>query len=203
MRKVLEKWYLSIFIIPIILTYLTSYFELPFILKNWKYSIIASLTILSAILIYEIVVLTKRIQLLEETPKKTDKKIIKELLKILNIDKFHEDIVEQDAWNGYYAESIHRIIEFKEKAKLIGYKTSDKKVNSLIKNFVISLDEFAEYSSIRVYGSGDWLIPFKYNPDVHPREKIEKETTEMNKLTKKSFIELEKLMEYLKKKQYV
>lgn len=203
MRKILDKWYISVFITPIILTYLTSYFELPFILKNWEYSIIASLIILSAILIYEIVALTKRIQLLEKTPKKTDKKIIRELLKTLNVDKFHEDIVEQDAWNGYYGESITRIIEFKEKAKLIGYMTSNQEVNMLIKNFVVSLDEFTKYSSVRVYGSGDWLIPFKYNLEAHPHEKVKKETTEMNKLTKKSFIELEKLMEFLKKKQYV
>lgn len=203
MRMILEKWYLSLFVIPIILTYFTSYFELPFVLKNWEYSIITSLVIFSAILIYEIIILKKRIKSLEETPKKTDKKIIKELLKILDIDKFHEEIVEQDSWYGYHRESIHRILVFREKARLIGYKTFDSKINVLINNFLSTLDNFIQFSSKRVYGSGEWLIPLKDNPTIHPHEKIKKETYEMNKLTHKSFIELEKLLEYLKKKNYV
>ncbi|MDC6387686.1 hypothetical protein PP182_03270 [Maribacter sp. PR1] len=110
MRKILDKWYLSVFIIPIILTYLTNYFELPIIFQNWKNSIITSLVILLGILVYEIITLTKRVKELEEKPKKSDKKIIKELLNTLNIDKFHEDIVRQDAWNGYQREDIYRIL---------------------------------------------------------------------------------------------
>lgn len=203
MKKILDKWYLSMFIIPVVLTYLTNSFELPIIFENWKNSIIASLIILSGILIYEILILTKRIKVLEERPKKKDKKIIAELLSTLNIDKFHEDIVRQDAWNGYYREDIHRILEFKEKGKLISYKTSNEQVNNLLNKFISVLDEFTDYSSKRVYGRGNWLIPFKENPDIHPHEKIKKETDKMNELTQKCFVELEKLMEYLRKREYI
>lgn len=203
MKKILNKWYLSVFIIPIILTYLTYYIKLPIIFENWEYSIIASMTILIGILLYEINNLSKRLKGVNEKPKKADKKIVRKLLKTLNIDKFHDEIVRQDAWNGYYREDIHRIIEFREKAKLIGYKTSNEKVNSLINNFLKKLDEFTEYSSMRVYGRGDWLVPFKDNPDIHPREKIKKETEKMNKLSNESFVELENLMEYLRNKEYV
>lgn len=203
MRKILDKWYLSMFIIPIILTYLTDYIKLPIIFANWEYSIIASMTILIGILLYELNTLSNILKIAREKPKKADKKIVRELLKTLNIDKFHEEIVRQDAWNGYYRDDIHRIIEFQEKAKLIGFKTSSEKVNNLINQFLAKLDDFTQYSSVRVSGQGDWLIPFKDNPDIHPHEKIKKETEEMNALTKKCFVELENLMKYLRDKEYI
>lgn len=203
MRKIFDKWYLSMFIIPIVLTYLTNYIKLPIIFENWEYSIITSFVILTGILLYEIRVLKKQLKTFQEKPKKSDKKIIRDLLDTLNIDKFHEDIVRQDAWNGYHREDIHRIIEFQEKAKLIGYKTSNKKVNELLNSFLIKLDEFTDYSSKRVSGRGDWLVPFKDNPKIHPREKIKKETEKMNELSQKCFEELEILMEFLKEKEYL
>lgn len=203
MRKILEKWYVSLFILPIVLSYLTDYINLPIIFSNKEYSIIISLSIIIGILIYEVVVLNKRIKSFEEKPKKVDKKIINELLEILDIDKFHEEIVLQNAWYGYHRDDIHRIIEFQEKSKLIGYKTSNQTVNNLINNFVSALDEFTDYSSVRVSEKGDWLIPFKDNIDKETREKIKQETDKMNDLTKKSFIELENLMKYLKEKDYL
>tara|TARA_R110000850_G_C9994993_1_gene467533 strand:+ start:7314 stop:7883 length:570 start_codon:yes stop_codon:yes gene_type:complete len=188
------------FILPIFLTYLTTYINLPSIFENWEYSIITSLLILVGILIYELFTLNDELKDIRNTPKKGDKKIVCELLETLNLDKFHEEIVCHDAWNGYDHESIYRIIEFQEKAKLIGYKTSNKKLNALINTFVIKLDDFTDYSSLRLYGRGDWLIPFK---DNHPREIIKKETDKMNMLSKECFIELEYLMEYLRHKEYV
>jgi len=128
---------------------------------------------------------------------------VRDLLETLNIDKFQEDIVRQDAWNGYQREDIHRIIEFQEKAKLIGYKTSNKKVNNLINDFLNKLHEFTDYSSLRVSGHGDWLVPFKDNPKIHPHEKIKKETEIMNDLSQKCFVELEVLIEFLKEKKYI
>ena len=56
---------------------------------------------------------------------------------------------------------------------------------------------------MRLYGRGDWLIPFKDNPEVNPIEKIKKETEVMNDLTQKCFSELEILMEFLRKKEYI
>lgn len=203
MSKILEKWYVSLFILPIVLSYLTDYINLPIIFSNKEYSIIISLSIIIGILIYEVVVLNKRIKSFEEKLKKVDKKIINELLEILDIDKFHEEIVLQNAWYGYHRDDIHRIIEFQEKSKLIGYKTSNQTVNNLINNFVSALDEFTDYSSVRVYGKGDWLIPFKDNIDKDEQKKIKEETDKMNDMTKKSFIELENLMKYLKEKDYL
>ena len=61
MKKILDKWYLSVFIIPIVLTYLTNYVGLPLIFANWEYSIIASITILIGILLYEIITLKREL----------------------------------------------------------------------------------------------------------------------------------------------
>lgn len=189
--------------VPIILTYLTNYIELPVIFEKWEFSIIASMTVLIGILIYELSILSGRLKKVQEKPKKTDKKIVRELLETLKIDKFHEGIVNQDAWNGYYHKDIYRIIEFQEKARLVGYKTSSDHVNGLINNFLNRLDEFSDYTNDRVYGRGQWLIPFKENPESHPHERIKMETAKMNELASKSFIELEILMDYLKEHEYV
>lgn len=114
MKKIVEKWYLSLFIIPIILTYLTSYFSLPDIFKNWQYSIIVSLVLLVSILMYELRSLKK--QLNTFVPKKSDKKIIQKLLKELDLDSFHEEIFEQNSWYGYKKEAISKSISFTYKA---------------------------------------------------------------------------------------
>ena len=203
MRKFTDRWYLSMLIVPIVLTYLTDYIKLPIIFEKWEYSIIASMTILIGILLYELKSMSHSLKIARDKPKKADKIIVRKLLEILDIDKFHEEIVLQDAWNGYYRDDIHRIIEFQEKAKLIGYKTSNEEVNNLISQFVVKLDDFTQYSSVRVSSQGGWLVPFKDNPEIHPHEKIKKETEEMNALTQKCFSELEGLMKYLRDKDYI
>lgn len=203
MKNITERWYLSIFIIPILLTYLTDYIKLPIIFSKWEYSIIASMTILIGILLYELKTISNSLKIARDIPRKADKKIVRELLETLNIDKFHEGIVLQDAWYGYHRDDIYRILKFQEKANLIGYATSNEEVNNLIKQLLVKLDDFTQYSSVRVSGQGDWLIPFKDNPDIHPREKIMKETEEMNALTKKCFSELENLMIYLRDREYI
>ncbi|GEM_PF-1883367 len=54
MSRVLEKWYVSLIIIPILLTYLTNYFTIPLLTSDWKIAIIFSLSITVIILLLEI-----------------------------------------------------------------------------------------------------------------------------------------------------
>ncbi|MBA6154899.1 hypothetical protein, partial [Gelidibacter maritimus] len=159
MKKYFEKWYISLFILPILLTYLTSFVQLPDIISNWEYSIITSLTILVIILIYEIQLLNKKVVELESKPTEKDKKIIKKLLKTLNLKMFQEDICTQDSWNGYPREAISNVIEFKHNSVLIENQTSVEKLNNLISDFLKELEIFTEYSSKRVSGKGEWLVP--------------------------------------------
>jgi len=50
MAKTLSKWYVSLIVLPIPITYLTNHFSLPLLLSDWKLSIIFSLAITVAIL---------------------------------------------------------------------------------------------------------------------------------------------------------
>lgn len=198
MKKLAEKWYISIFVIPILMTYFTSFIQLPEILSNWEYSIILSLSILVFILIHEIRIRNKKILLYETKPTEKDKMIIYSLLETLNLKMFQEDVCRQDAWNGYPREAIHNIIEFQHDAVLIKNHTSINELNCLINDFLTELREFTEYSSMRLYGSNEWLIPFKDNPRIYPLEQIKNETNIMNTLSKKAFDKLELLMIYLR-----
>lgn len=200
MKKIVEKWYLSIFIIPIILTYLTSYFSLPDIFKNWQYSIIVSLVLLVSILMYELRNLKKELNVF--VPKKSDKKIIQKLLKELDLDSFHEDIYEQNAWYGYKKEAISKSISFIYKARLLKNRVTDSKLQTLINNFTEKLNDFHEYSSLHLYGGDHYFIPNKDNLKEN-RILVVQETKEMNRLARESFIELEKLVEYAKNNSYL
>jgi hypothetical protein len=195
-----RKWYLSIFIIPIVLTYLTSYFSLPDVFKNWQYSIIVSLVLLVSILMYELRNLKK--QLNAFVPQKSDKKIIQKLLKELDLDSFHEDIFEQNSWYGYKKEAIRKSISFTYKARLLKNRVTDSKLQTFINNFTEKLNDFHEYSSVNLYGGDHYFIPNKDNLKEF-RSLVEQETKEMNRLAKESFIELEKLVEYTKNKLYL
>ncbi|MGE6352920.1 hypothetical protein ACQKCJ_03470 [Flavobacterium sp. NPDC079362] len=200
MKRILEKWYLSIFVIPIVLTYLTSYFSLPDIFKNWQYSIIVSLVLLVSILLYELRNLKNELNVF--VPKKSDKKIIQKLLKELDLDSFHEDIYEQNSWYGYKKEAISKSISFIYKARLIKNRVTDNGLQVLISNFTEKLNKFHEYSSIHLYGGDNYFIPNKDNLSEN-RSIVEQETKEMNRLAKESFFELEKLMKYAKNNEYL
>jgi len=203
MNILLKKWYTTAFVFPLILTYLTSYIQLPDIVSNWEYSIILSLLILVIILVYEIVLLNKRIAGLELTPTANDRNIIKNLLQTLNLKMFQEDIVSQDSWNGYKSEAIHNLIEFKHESALLENQTSVEELNILIADFLKELNIFIKYSSNHVYGKGNWLVPFKDNPEINPREKVKEDTKTMNLMSKRAFEKLEKLMIYLRSNDYL
>lgn len=201
MNKILDRWYMTIFIIPIVLTYSTNYLTLPDIFSNWQYSIIVSLFIIIGILLYEIFLLKRQIEHRKIEPKRRDKEIINDLLSTLNLDVFHEDIYEQNAWYGYKKEAISNIIDFTSDVRLIKNKTSDKELNSYLENFTNKLKDFQEYSAVRLFGETNFYMP---NKDSKEAKKIaEIETKKMNELTKESFLELEKLMQYLREKEYV
>lgn len=196
MKRLFKKWYFSFFIIPIILTYLTSYITLPIIFKNWQYSIITSLIILILILIYE---LKKSKQF---KPKISDKRIIKNLLEELDLDTFYEDLYEQNAWYGYSKEAIRKTISYKNSVKLLKNKLTDKKLEKLLNNFNEKLEDFHSYSSLHLYGEANFYIPNKDNLDIN-RDKIQKQTEEMNRLMKLCYLDLEKLVNYLKAFNYI
>jgi hypothetical protein len=200
MKKILSKWYLTLIVVPIFLTYLTNYFTLPKILEDWKTSIIFSITILSIILIIQVKLLKEELAKLRNRPNESDIKIIEKLLKKLNVKSFEEDICKNDAWNGYPQKSIHNITDYQYAARSIINKTTDKKLNQLLAKFNKSLEDFTDFTSCHVYGhEAGFLIPFKHDN----RARAEIDSVKMNKLSLLAFMEFEILIAYLKDKKYI
>ena len=84
----MKRWYLGTIIIPILLTYLTNYFNLPKILEDWNFAVFVTLIIIICILSYELHMLNLKHKRLINKPKKSDKKIVKKLIKTLNVNFF-------------------------------------------------------------------------------------------------------------------
>tara|TARA_R110001632_G_scaffold1883_3_gene8430 strand:+ start:12289 stop:12897 length:609 start_codon:yes stop_codon:yes gene_type:complete len=202
MKKITDKWYVSLFIVPILLTYLTNFLTLPKILSIWEYSIISSLVIIILIFVYEIIKLKKRCNFLDSIPTEEDKKIIKKLLKSIDLEIFEDDVFNQNSWYGYKKEAINNIISFKFKSQLLKNKTRDKHLNSLIIDFNNKLLIFTEYSSTKLYGDSEsFYTPLK---DSEERKIVARRDCEkMNEMTSNCFKKLEILIEYLKSKKYI
>ncbi|SDH05990.1 hypothetical protein SAMN04488062_1045 [Flavobacterium omnivorum] len=197
MTKIINKWYISLVIAPIITTYLTNFFILPKLFSDWKLAIIFSLTILTITLLIELKLLSES----HNIPNESDKRIIKRLLKKLDIKSFQEEICMNDSWNGYKQDSIHKIIKYQHAVKLIKNKTVDKKLQQMIDIFNYKLDLFTDFTAQNVYGGNSgFLIPFKNSED---RNSVKKDSEKMNILAKNAFAELENLVEYLKSKKYI
>lgn len=197
MTKIINKWYISLVIAPIITTYLTNFFILPKLFSDWKLAIIFSLTILTITLLIELKLLSES----NNIPNENDKRIIKRLLKKLDIKSFQEEICVNDSWNGYKQDSIHKIINYQHAVKLIKNKTVDKKLQQMIDIFNYKLDLFTDFTAQNVYGGNSgFLIPFKNYED---RNSVKKDSEKMNILAKNAFAELENLVEYLKSKKYI
>lgn len=200
MDKLLNKWYFGLIALPILINLLTNSIGLPDLFKDWSLTIIISLSFLIIVLLNELTLFSKKIKELNYKPKKSDKKIIEKLLNLLDIDAFHEDIKEQDSWYGYRKDSIKKILEFKEAARLISNKTSDTKLNKLILDLKNALDDFCSFSSKELYGNGDFYSPAK--DSEFNLEKAEKAQPVMNAKAEFAFLKLTLLLDYLKCKHY-
>ncbi|HEU4791662.1 MAG TPA: hypothetical protein VFS71_18385 [Flavobacterium sp.] len=197
MTKIINKWYLSLVIAPIITTYLTNFFTLPKLFSDWKLAIIFSLTIFAISLLIELKLLSES----HNSPNENDKRIIKRLFKKLDVKSFQQEICMNDSWNGYKQDSIHSIIKYQHAVRLIKNKTVDKKVQQMIDVFNYKLDLFTDFTAKNVYGDNSgFLIPFKNSED---RNSVKKDAEKMNILAKNAFEELESLVEYLKFKKYI
>lgn len=201
MDRMLNKWYFGLIILPVLVNYLTEVVQLPDLFKNWTYTILGILTILIFILVYEIYGLKKENIELKSKPKESDKKIVKTLIDILDIDSFHDKIKKQDSWYGYEKEAISKTIIFAEKAGLISCRTADKKLNELIKKLKESIDDFNGYCSFRLYSSGHYYSPAK-GTDFNV-QKAESARAIMNKKADVADERLTELMTYLKTKNYL
>ncbi|WP_159258785.1 hypothetical protein [Tenacibaculum maritimum] len=201
MTKIIERWYFSLILIPIIINLITANLSSSDFLNNWKLTLIGVLIILCLILLYELSNYKKTIKLLKSKPKERDKRIVKELIETLDIIDFEKSIYEQNSWYGYPQKPIRKTIAFTEKAQSINYKTSDNKLNKLIIVLSDSIYDFNEYAGIKLYSEGEFYKPAKENE--HNLKITEEATPIMNSMTTKSFENLQNLLKYLRERDYL
>lgn len=198
MKKLLNKWYFSLILLPLIVNYITQIFDSEFITADWKNTIIFSLIIFCFVLMAEL----KAAKELSKLPKDIDKEKIKILLSKLDINSFQMDIYQADSMNGYPQKAIIKVIDFLENAKLLQLKTSDKRLNFLIQDFTQQLDLFCDYSGGHLMNSDPYFVPiYKWRSGAN--EELEEVTNRMNELAKLSYLKLEKLMHYLRERNYL
>lgn len=201
MSRILEKWYFSLIIIPIIINLITVDLNLSDFINNWKVTLIGILTILCLILIYELSISKSLIKDLITKPKERDKRVIKELLDTLDIIDFEESIYKQNSWYGYSQEAIKKSILFTEKAESISFKTSDETLNNLITKLSNSIFDFNAYASTKLFYEGESYKPAKENE--YNLRMTEEATPIMNKMTTLSFENLKELLKYLRERDYL
>lgn len=201
MTKILEKWYFSLILIPIIINIITVDLMLSDFLNNWKLTLIGVLVILCSILLYELYNSKNLIKELSSKPKDRDRRIVKELLEILDVQEFEKSIYSQNSWYGYTQKSIRKTIAFSEKSESLDYKTSDNDLNKLIADLANSIFDFNEYASTKLYSEGEFYKPAKENE--HNLKITEEATPIMNNMTTKAFENLQVLLKYLRKRDYL
>jgi hypothetical protein len=180
--------YGSVIIIPILINISTEVFDFKTVLSNWYITSIIVLATTNLILLYEFI----HARNLLANAFEIDKKKITLLMKKLDINTFQRDIVEVDSWHGYRQDAVTKIIDFLDNATLLQLKTSDKKLNKLMNDFVIQLDEFSSFTARHVVAGNNHFVPI-----------TKVETEEMNKLAEIAYQKLEKLMEYVRQKNYI
>lgn len=198
MKKILQKWYFGLVLLPLIVNYLTQIFDSEFLTADLKNTVIFTLIITCFLLIVEL----KATIELSKLPKDIDKEKIKLLLSKLDINSFQMDIYQANSMDGYLQNAIIKVIDFLENATLLQFITSDKKLNFLIQDFTQQLNVFSNYSAQHLMGNDPYFVPInKWKPDFE--EELEEETKKMNDLAKRSFLKLEKLMHYLRERNYL
>jgi hypothetical protein len=189
--------YGSIILVPILINVITQSIDFKTVLANWYFTLVIILILTILILSYELIYARK----LLSNVKEIDKQKITLLLNKLDINAFQRDIVEVDSWNGYRQDAITRILDFLENATLLQFKTSDDKLNKLMSDFVVQLNEFSSFTAMHVVGGNHHFIPItKKELDFGKRKA---ETEEMNRLAELAYQKLEILMRYVRKKNYI
>ena len=142
-----------------------------------------------------------KIKELELLPDNRDIRISNELLSVLGISDFEENIYKQDSWYGYSQGSIKKSIRFCELAFAEQNQTSDDNLNGLIRELAISLSEFHAYSSKKLFNEGLW---YKLAKENEHNLKVSKAAAPiMNKMTSKGYKNLQNLCNYMRKRKYM
>lgn len=200
MKRIIEKWYISLIATPILFTYLTNYYTLPKLFSDWRITILLCLTIFCSILLVELRIKREEIKLLKSELKPSDVKALNRLLKKLDVNAFEEDICNNDAWNGYRQNTVSSIIDYQHASRLTKNEILDDNINLALGKFNHKLEKFTDFMGYHVSGHpAGFLVPYKYGD----KEKAKAESEKMNELSSEAHIEFKALMKLLKEKGVV
>lgn len=203
MKKILERWYVSLVLLPLVINYFTDFFKIPNVFSRTDLWLLF-LFIVVFIGCMEYYKLFSELKRLKYVPKGSDKKIIKELLEKLDVKLFEEEISEKNSWYGYDRDAFFKTLDFKRDSKLISNKTSDKYLNQLINELCDALGIFHEYCSDKLFGSKMGRNELEFAKEHTERyEAAKTQSVEMNKLTSIAHARLENLLDYLRAFNYL
>jgi hypothetical protein len=201
MKKILEKWYVSLVILPLLINIISSLINPSAILSNWQITLTITLFIIILILTYELVKLKKENIQLNSIPNAGDVKIIKKLLNTLNVTMFEQEIKKQYCWYGYPKEAFRNVSAFIDQSSLLENKTSNKQLSSMITNVRKDLIKFRHEATKVLFSNGDFYEIDKHNP--HNRKKSEEICPIVDDLSDDAFETIGKLLDFLKSKNYL
>ncbi len=153
------------------------------------------------ILSYELFHINNKLELLKQQPKDSDKNKIQELLSILDVEKFEENICNQYSWYGYEKETFRNVSNFLDHSEKLKYKISNNKLNSILEDFRSDLLEFRNYAGKTLYLEIDCFKPDK-NRDNN--EESERQKCELiDQKADKAYTKLKNLLRYLNEYNYI
>ncbi len=201
MRKILNRWYISLILLPILVNFISSSFKIADFVEDKKNTIIFTLLICFLILLYEYFLQKRRIANLTFKPRKNDKRIINGLLSKIDLNKIQVEIFEESCWYGYKKEIIHNLIEFSQEIGLIENETSDKKLNDKFRSLKNNIDAFNSAASSILYPDSEFFYtPCKSTQAQYDRTKSK--YPEVDRLSKEMFEKIKEIREYLILKNY-
>lgn len=203
MKKIIDRWYISLVLLPLIINYFTDFFKISgaFSITNLWLLFLAIILFIGFMEYYK---LYSELKYLKHIPKVNDKKIVRELLEKLDVMLFEEEISRKNSWYGYDSDAFFKTLDFVNDSRLLSYKTSDKRLNELINQFCDSLIVFHGYCSDKLFGSKIGRNELEFAKESKESyEAAKTQSVEMNRLTSIAQRKLEKLLDYLRTFNYL
>lgn len=196
-----RKWHLYLTALPFIVYIFILGFGVPFQAFDLYVCFVIALAIRLISILFQkpqqpVLITTSNFK-----PNKQDKKNINELLRILNVEMFEDEIRDKNAWYGYKARAILNTIYFEEAVNDSDLKICDKVLNGLLIDLKDALSDFNDYSAKQLYQVGRRFI---LSPDLDlSKDEAAIAVTVMNKKTEFAFKKLTALLKYLEENNYM
>jgi|TARA_B110000261_G_C13062213_1_gene348669 hypothetical protein len=210
-NKITSRWYYVLILTPLLTDLVTNTFKTDKL--DIKTKIIIGLVVIIIVLVFELLkALKKAKSTVQPIPipipiTSRDKRIINELLKMLDIQDFEEYILNKNAWYGYNRTAMDGIFDFTHEAQKITNQLTDQLLVQKVNIFTQKLIIFTSFTGEHL-GNDDIMNKYtlpKNDIGVHHelRQELMEVSDKMNTLAQETKPEFIALMNYLANKQYI